>query len=392
MRRSRWVGVGLVVAGVAVAAWLVHLRSVKGTAGGALGGDARAPRPVPVISATAVRRDVPVWLEGLGTVTANKTVTVKTQVDGVLVSVPFREGQIVKSGDLLAQVDPRPFQIQLQNAQGALERDQALLHNANLNVERDKPLVEKKLIAPQQYDTDVATAKQLEGTVRMDEAAIQSARLNLDYARITSPVDGVTGIRLVDPGNVVHASDQNGIVIVTQIDPIAVLFTLPQDDLPRIAAAMAQGRLQVRAYSRDGSTLLATGQLELVDNLINQATATVRLKALFPNPQRTLWPNQFVKARLLVTTQHNALVIPAAALMRGPQGTFVYVIGKDATVAPRNLQALAPSGAVAIVEGGLEEGETVVVDGQNQLRPGSKVAARPQAKGPEEARVEGSDP
>jgi multidrug efflux system membrane fusion protein len=226
----------------------------------------------------------------------------------------------------------------------------------------------------------------------MDEAAIQSARLNLDYARITSPVEGVTGIRLVDPGNVVHASDQSGIVIVTQIDPIAVLFTLPQDDLPRIAAAMAQGRLEVRAYSRDGSTLLGTGQLELVDNLINQATATVRLKALFPNPQRALWPNQFVKARLLVATRRGALVIPSTALMRGPQGTFVYVIAADGTVAPRPMQALAPEGALAIVEGGLTEGETVVVDGQNQLRPGAKVAARPQAKGPEEARVGGVDP
>jgi len=390
MRTRRWVGAGLaLVAAAAVAGWLVHARSAK--PGGGQGQDARAPRPVPVISANAIRRDVPIWLEGLGTVTANKTVTVKTQVDGVLVSVPFREGQVVRVGDLLAQVDPRPFQIQLQTAQGALERDQAQLHNANLNVERDKPLVEKKLIAPQQYDTDVATAKQLEGAVRIDEAAIQSARLNLEYARITSPIDGVTGVRLVDPGNVVHASDQTGIVIVTQIDPIAVLFTLPQDDLPRISAAMAQGRLEVRAYSRDGSTLLSTGQLELVDNLINQATATLRLKAMFPNSQRTLWPNQFVKARLLVATRRNALVVPASALMRGPQGTFVYVIGKDDTVAPRPVQAQAPDGSVAIIEGGLAEGESVVVDGQNQLRPGARVAARPPPKGPEEARVEGAD-
>jgi multidrug efflux system membrane fusion protein len=282
--------------------------------------------------------------------------------------------------------------IQLHTAEGALERDQAQLHNANLNVERDKPLIEKKLLAPQQYDTDVATAKQLEGTVRMDEASIESARLNLDYARITSPVDGITGVRLVDPGNVVHAADQNGVVIVTQIDPIAVLFTVPQDDLPRISAQMEKGRLEVRAYSRDGGTLLGTGQLELIDNLINQATATLRLKAMFPNPHRALWPNQFVKARLLLTTRRNALVVPAAALQRGPSGLFVYVIGKDDTVSARPVQAQAPEGAVAIVDSGIAEGESVVVDGQNQLRPGSRVAARPQGKGPEEARLEGTDP
>jgi multidrug efflux system membrane fusion protein len=331
---------------------------------------------VPVLPATVVRRDVPVYLEGIGNVVAYKTVTVRSLVDGRLVQVLFSEGQAVRKGEVLAQIDPRPFQVQLHQAEGALARDRAQLENANLVVKRDKELVGKKLIAQQQLDSDQAIAGQTDGAVRIDQAAIESARLNLDYARITSPVDGVTGVRLVDPGNVVHAADPGGIVVVTQLDPVAVIFNLPQDELPRISDQMAHGKLAVEVYGRDGATALGKGELELIDNQINQATSTLRLKAIVPNPERHLWPNQFVKARLLLTTRKGALVVPASTLQRGPDGTFVYVIGTDQTVTVRPVEAVSPAGDLAVVDKGLSEGEMVVADGQNQLRPGSKVSVR----------------
>ena len=241
-----------------------------------------------MLPATVVRRDVPVYLEGIGNVVAYKTVTVRSLVDGRLVQVLFSEGQAVRKGEVLAQIDPRPFQVQLHQGEGALARDRAQLENANLMVKRDKELVGKKLIAQQQLDSDQAVAGQTEGAVRIDQAAIESARLNLDYARITSPVDGVTGVRLVDPGNVVHATDPGGIVVVTQLDPVAVIFNLPQDELPRISDQMAHGKLGVEVYGRDGATALGKGELELIDNQINQATSTLRLKAIVPNPERHL--------------------------------------------------------------------------------------------------------
>jgi multidrug efflux system membrane fusion protein len=381
---KRWIIalVGIVALGGAI--WALRARSTHAPAPGAA---AAAPdprqRPVPVVAATVARRDVPVVLEGLGTVIAYKTVTVKPQVDGRLDQVLYREGQAVKKGQVLAQIDPRPFQIQLHQAEGALARDKAQLENARLNVGRDRKLVEGKLIAQQQLDADVATVGQLEGAVRIDQAAIESARLNLDYARITSPVDGVTGVRLVDPGNVVRAADQGGIVVVTQLDPIAVLFTLPQDELPRLTRQLGGGtKLAVQAFSRDGATLLGTGTLELIDNQINQQTATLRLKAIMPNPTRSLWPNQFVKARLLLSTRRGALCVPATALQRGPSGTFVYVVGPDQTAVMRPVQAESPRGETAIIEQGVSEGEVVVTDGQNQLRPGSRVTVREPGKTP----------
>jgi len=386
MRARRWVLGGLALAAVlGGTAWLVRARSAARGAGAPASSNAAAQRAVPVVSATVVRRDVPTWLEGLGTVTAYYTITVKSQVDGRLDQVLYKEGQAVKKGQLLAQIDPRPFQIQLHQAEGALARDKAQLANARLSLERNKTLLERKLVAQSSVDDATAAVGQLEGTVEVDQAAIESARLNLDYARITSPVEGVTGVRLVDPGNLVHANDANGIVVVTQLDPIAVLFTLPQDDLPRISAQMERGRLEVRAYSRDGATLLGTGWLELIDNQINQATATLRLKAVLPNPHHALWPNQFVKARLLLGTHPDALVVPATALQRGPSGTFVYVIGKDDTVAVRPVKADPPLGQVAIVDQGISEGERIVADGQGQLRPGTKVAPRDRTPGPEQA-------
>jgi multidrug efflux system membrane fusion protein len=386
--------------GLAAAALLAACGKRSGEARGATGptgaagaggkGAAAAGRIVPVVVTNVQQRDVPVYLDGLGSVVANKTVTVKSQVDGRLDKVLFREGQEVKRGQLIAQIDPRPFQIQLHQAEGALARDQAQLVNAKKNVERYEALVKKKMIAQQQLDDQIALVGQLEGAVRVDQAAIESAKLNLDYARIASPIDGVTGVRQIDQGNVVRATDQAGLVVLTQLDPIAVLFTLPQDDLPRVAEQMQRGTLLVEAYSRDGQSKLGTGELALIDNQINQATSTMRLKALFPNPQRLLWPNQFVKARLLLTTRKDALVIPSPSVLRGPEGTFAYVIGKDSTASMRPLEVEAMQAEVAIVAKGVQAGEKVVVEGQNQLRPGSKVQAREQQQRSEVAKLRGA--
>ncbi len=380
MKARRWV-LGAIALAVAIGAW-AWISRTRGKGADAPAGAEPAARAVPVTAATVERRDVPTWLEGLGTVAAYKTITVKSQVDGRLDAVLFREGEAVRQGQVLAQIDPRPFEVQLHQAEGALARDEAQLANARLSAERNRALWDRQLNARSNLDDAVAAVGQLEGTVAVDRAAIESAKLNLDYSRIKSPVDGVTGVRLVDPGNLVRAADPNGIVVVTQIDPVAVVFTLPQDDLPRISAEMRTRRLEVRAYSRDGNTLLGTGTLELVDNQINQATATLRLKAVLPNPSRALWPNQFVKARLLLGTRKDALVVPATALQRGPNGNFVFVIGKDDTVQPRPVRADPPMGQLAIVEEGLEPGERVVVDGQAQLRAGSKVNPRERGAAP----------
>ncbi len=376
IRHTRWVLAVIAACAVVAIGWFVHKRSAVPAAANARANQQAQARPVPVVAATVARRDVPIYLEGLGNVAALKTVTVKTQVDGRLDQVLFREGQAVRRGDVLAQIDPRPFQIQLQQGQGALARDRAQLVGAQRNLERYRDLAAQKLIPQQQADDQAALVGQLEGAVRVDEAAIATARLNLDYARIRSPIDGVTGIRNVDPGNIVHASDQTGIVVVTQLDPIAVLFTLPQDQLTPVFDELGRGTLGVDVFSRDGSKQLGTGTLALVNNQINQATSTILLKAVIPNPRRLLWPNQFVNARLHLTTRRGVLVVPAAAIQRGPNRTFVYVIGDDGTASPRDVELAGTQGDLAFVATGLQEGQRVVVEGQNQLRPGSRVAPR----------------
>jgi multidrug efflux system membrane fusion protein len=379
-RRRLWIlAVLAVAAALAGLWWRSHAPSTAGPAPGARAG--AEARPVTVVLAPVARRDVPVYLEGLGSVIANKTVTVRSRVEGQLQVVTFKEGQAVKQGTLLAQVDPRPFSIQLHTAQAALARDSAQLRGARINLERYTQVRAEKLIAQQQVDDQQTVVEQLAAQVRADEAQVESAKLQLDYARITSPIDGVTGVRLVDSGNVVHANDPGGLVIVAQLDPIAVLFTLPQDDLPSVSAEMAKGPLSLTALSRDGQTELGKGQVELVDNQINATTSTIRLKAIFPNPSHSLWPNQFVKARLLLTTRRGAVTVPAVAVQRGPKGAFVYVVGADQKAAMRPIEVEALEGDVALIARGVEPGEKVVIDGQSQLRPGAPVSV----KGPDGA-------
>ncbi len=355
--------------------WLYRSKKADAAAAAVKGGG--GDRAVPVVLAPVEKKDVAVYLDGLGNALPTYTVTVHTQVDGPLATVNFKEGQFVHKGDFIAQIDSRPFVATLHQAEAALARDQATLHNAELNLERYRELRAQKLIAEQQLTDQIALRDTTLGTIRTDQAQIEFARLNVEYSRIVSPIDGVTGVRLIDPGNIVHASDASGLVVITQLDPMTVLFTLPEDELPRVQEQLAKGPLAVDAYSRDGSRKLATGSLTFIDNQINQTTATIRLRASFPNPKSVLWPNEFVKARLLLSTERSAVVIPAVAVQRGPTGTFAYVVAADMTASTRPIELASLQGDVAIIAKGLTPGETVVSDGQNQLKPGSKVAPRP---------------
>ncbi len=331
--------------------------------------------PVPVITVTA--RDLPVVLDALGSVTAYNTVTVKPQVDGRIDKILFTEGASVKAGELLVQIDPRPFAIQAQLASAALLRDKAVLTNARLVLARNENLFKQGVGSQQAVDDARAEVAKNEGVVAGDAATAANAQLQLDFARIKSPIDGVTGVRLVDVGNVVHPSDPGGIVVITQLDPITVIFTLPEDDLPRISSAMAKGKLGVDAYSRDGAQLLAHGELLLVDNKIDPTTATIRLKAVFANDKRVLWPNQFVKARLALTTKKAAIAVPATVVQRGPQGAYAYVVEEGDKVRLVPVEVEMTQGDLVVVSKGLAVGDRVVVDGQSQLRPGARVIARP---------------
>jgi multidrug efflux system membrane fusion protein len=375
--RRRLVLTLVAVAAIIVVGLVVRARTSEDGAHAAKPGGAEgSQRAVPVTVAKVEKKDVPIWLEGLGTVAAWQQVTVRAQVDGRLDKVLFTEGQFVHKGDVLAQIDPRPFAAQLHQAEGAIARDRAQLHDAQINLERYRSLVAGKLIAQQQVDDQAALAGQAEGAVHADEAQIETAKLNLDYARVRSPLDGVVGIRQVDPGNLVHATDVNGLVVITELDPAALFVTLPEDVLPEVTAAMARGQVPVEALSRDGASKLGSGTLFVIDNQINQATATLRLKCKLPNPDRKLWPNQFVKARLLVETRKGALVIPAQAVQRGPQGTFVYLAGSDGKAQQRPIEVALNVADQAIIGKGLTPGESVVVEGQNQLRPGSALQMR----------------
>jgi len=335
---------------------------------------ANASAVLPVTVANVTRQDLPVYLSGLGSVAAYYTVSVKSRVDGQLVDVKFREGETVKQGALLAVIDPRPYQAQLEQAQAQLFKDQASLRDAQLNYERYKGLLQNSgAMSQQQVDTQQATVDQLQGTVHNDQATVDNAKLNLSYCHITAPVGGRIGLRLVDPGNMVHASDTNPILVITQLQPITALFTLPEDQLPEVAKRMRKALLEVDAYSRDDSTKLATGKLLTIDNQIDQTTGTGRLKAVFSNEDNVLWPNQFVNIHLLLETRKNATVIPSAAVQQGPQGSYVYVVKPDKTVEARNVNPSLTEGNLTQIASGISPDEVVVTDGQDKLQTGTHV-------------------
>ena len=334
-----------------------------------------APPGVPVTSAVVSRRDVPVMLEGLGSVQAYNAVTVRSRVDGQLDRVAFKEGQEVKTGDLLAVIDPRPYRAALDQATAKRVQDEAMLTNAREDLKRYAGLVEKHYVTQQQYDTARNQVTQYEAAVQGDGAAIESAKVQLDYTTIRSPIDGTVGIRQIDQGNIVHAADAGGIVVITQMQPISVLFTLPQDNLLAVLKGMASGPLPVLAISRDGAQVLDRGRLELVDNQIDATTGTVKLKATMPNTSHLLWPGQFVNARVLVETTKDAVTVPATAVLRGQQGAYAYVIGADGTVQVRPVVSNQSAESWAVIDSGLAPGETVVAEGQYRLQPGARVQA-----------------
>jgi multidrug efflux system membrane fusion protein len=334
-------------------------------------------QPIPVVTAAAVRKDVPIYQDGLGTVAAFYTVTVKAMVDGPLLTVNFKEGQDVHKSDVLAQIDPRTYQASLDSAVAKKAQDQAQLANARLDLARYQKLVANNYTSAQQADTAKAQVAQFEALLQQDQALIDSARTQLSYTTITAPIDGRTGIRLIDPGNIVHAADATGLVMITQLEPIAVLFTLPQQALPSVAQAMAEGSPLVQALAQDASggaaKLLDTGTLTVLDNQVNSATGTIKLKAVFPNTRHRLWPGGFVTVRLRTDTANDAVAVLPSAIQRGPRGTYVFVIRSDATATRQPVVVGYEDEQVSVVASGLNGGESVVIDGASRLSEGSKV-------------------
>jgi membrane fusion protein, multidrug efflux system len=356
--------------------------SVVASVACSVGGDpkskaqAASSRPISVAITKAEKQDVPVYLTGLGSVTAFYTANIKSRVDGQIMRVNFQEGQTVKEGDLLIVIDPRPYQVQLEQMQAQLFKDQASLRDAKLNLDRYTTLIPSGSIAQQQVDTQKSLVDQLDGQVRTDQAQIDNAKLQIVYCNITAPFTGRVGLRQVDPGNIVHATDTNPMLILTQLQPIAVIFTLPEDQLPMVAEHMRNATLSVEAYSRDNEVKLATGKLQTIDNQIDVTTGTAKLKAVFDNKDNKLWPNQFVNANLLLETRKDSTVVPTAAVLRGPQGTFVYLAKPDNTVEARNVDVSLTQGNTTIIANGLNPGDVVVTDGQDKLQTGSSIEPR----------------
>lgn len=354
------------------------------TAAGAKGrrGGFDPNRAMPVQAGTVRQGDMDIVLNALGTITASNTVTVHTRVDGQLTRIAFQEGQLVKAGAVLAQIDPRPFQVQYDQMQGQLARDEAQLVNAQVDLNRYQDLLAQDSIAKQQVDAQAALVRQYQGTVKSDRAQVANAALQLSYATVTAPISGRLGLRQVDVGNIVHASDANGLVVITQTQPATVVFSIPSDNLPAVSAQMREGKtLTVDAYDREGKIKLAEGKLLTVDNQIDVTTGTVKLKAQFANRDNTLFPNQFVNVRLKVETRHNVILAPVASIQRGTPGTFVYVITPESKVELRPVTLGQTSGDVVAIEKGLHAGEQVVIDGADKLKQGAKVELiKPQAR------------
>jgi membrane fusion protein, multidrug efflux system len=351
------------------------------------------PPAVPVGVAEVQQRDFPVYLTGLGSVLAFNTVALKSRIDGQIMHVNFQEGQEVKQGELLIQIDPRPYEVALQTAQANLQRDEAQLNNAKVQFERMKALYAGGVIAKQDLDTQEASFGQYAGTIAADKAAIENAKLNLTYTRITSPINGRIGLRQVDIGNYVQASATTPMVIITQMHPIAVDFTLPEDQLQSVRQRMHQGTLEVDVYSRDDQTKLSTGKLLTIDNQIDQTTGTAKLKAVFDNPDNNLWPNQFVNVHLLLETRKNALTMPASAIQRGPQGTFTYMVDANNKVQVQPVQIALAQGSTVVIASGVQPGDKVVTDGQEKLQPGTRVSVQApanQSRNPQVAEANGS--
>jgi multidrug efflux system membrane fusion protein len=352
--------------------------AAPGAAAKGKGGSGAGGFVVPVVVSTAQRGDLPVYFNGLGTVTAFNTVTVRSRVDGQLVSVAFKEGQFVHQGDLLAQIDPRPFQVQLEQAVGQLAKDQAQRKDAEVNFERYKLLFKEGVIPQQQLDTQGALVGQVDGALTSDQSQIDNAKLQLTYSRITAPISGRIGLRLVDAGNIVHASDINGLLVITQLQPISVIFSLPQDQLPQVNAKLHAGvQLGVDAYDRDDTAKIASGKLETIDNQIDITTGTYKLKSVFTNADNALFPNQFVNVHLLVDTKHNLTIVPAAAIQRGPQGTYVYAADTDNTAKIRIVTIAQATGDSVGLSAGLNSGDRVVIDGLDKLQDGTKINPSP---------------
>jgi membrane fusion protein, multidrug efflux system len=399
MRRFRWIiliGLFFVAAGVW---WYLHrptdssvpagtgqtaeqgrrFRSNNGPGGQGRSGGVTA---VPVVAGVVKKQDVPIYLNGIGTVQGYNTVTVRVRVDGQIKEIAFKEGQEVKTGDLLAIVDPEPYQAAYDQAVAKRAQDQAQLDNARIILQRDRDLLAKNVLDHQTFDTGKFQVDQFQALVQADDANVESAKVNLAYTRVTSPIDGRVGIRQVDVGNIVHASDANGIVTIAQLKPISVLFTLPQQQLAQVNEEVAKGELKVLAVDRDNTKPLSEGVLAVVNNQIDQTTGTIQLKATFPNQDQKLWPGQFVNARLLATTRKNGLVVPASVIQRGPNGAFAYVIKQDETVEMRPVTVNQIDNGLALIDDGLQDGEQVVVDGQYRLQPGSKVTVVTPANSP----------
>ncbi len=392
--KSRWWLWVLVLGVIALGGWYYrNLRNAglaadaaaPGAASKGKGGFGAGNLVVPVVVATAQRGDLPVYFNGIGTVTAFNTVTVRSRVDGQLISVAFKEGQFVHEGDLLAQIDPRPFQVQLAQALGQLAKDQAQRRDAEVNLERFKLLFKEGVIPQQQLDTQAALVGQFDGAIASDLSQVDNAKLQLTYSRITAPISGRIGLRLVDVGNIVHASDTSGLLVITQLQPISVIFSLPQDQLPQVNAKLRSGvQLSVDAYDRDDTAKIASGKLQTIDNEIDLTTGTYKLKSIFSNSDNALFPNQFVNVHLLVDTKRDLTIVPAAAIQRGPQGTYLYAVAKD----PATKDAIVKIYPVTIAQttgnsvglsAGLNPGEAVVIDGQDKLQDGAKINPSPSA-------------